>query len=69
MSFVLESVCLCVVGLVFTFSPIKCFDSRFQVVKDPDDEEHFEVKKDKIISKISIINEKEELVKGEKNEE
>jgi hypothetical protein len=69
MGFVLEGLYLCAVGLVFAFSPITYFDSRLQVVKDPDGGEHVEVKKDKKVSKISVFEEKEDIVSGEKKEQ
>jgi hypothetical protein len=67
MGFVLEGIYLVAVGFVFALSPIRYFDSKLQVVKDPDGGEHVEVKKEKQVSKISVFEEKEDLpVSGEK---
>ena len=68
MGFVLEGIYLLAVGFVFAFSPIRYFDSKLQVVKDPDGGEHVEVKKGKQESKISVFEEKEDDLKGGKKE-
>jgi hypothetical protein len=69
MGFVLEGLYLLAVGFVFAFSPIKYFDSKLQVVKDPDGGEHVEVKKGKQVSKISLFEEKEDAGTGGKKEQ
>ena len=69
MGFVLEGIYLLAVGFVFAFSPIKYFDSKLQVVKDPDGGEHVEVKKEKQVSKISVFEEKEDVGTGGKKEQ
>ena len=69
MGFVLEGIYLVAVGFVFALSPIQYFDSKLQVVKDPDGGEHVEVKKGKQVSKISVFEEKEDLPdSGEKKQ-
>jgi MFS family permease len=69
MGFVLEGLYLCAVGLVFAVSPIKYFDNKLQVVKDPDGGEHVEVKKGKQVSKISVFEEKEDVSSGGQKKE